>query len=166
MKTENPENPNGSIIVTDAGPLVTLAEAGALDALLLPGVRVVIPDMVRFEVLHHFNESAAREIMDWVRKNEPEKVYVGTTETFDEFILLRKVIPKIQIQLRSQESASEIFSRKLDGSVILLLEDREAKRKKLLARLPDRVVVRSTTSFLERLETKHLTDNAKEILEA
>jgi len=31
-------------------PLVTLAVAGALDALFLPGLRVVIPDMVRFEV--------------------------------------------------------------------------------------------------------------------
>ncbi len=36
MKTGNPEDPKVSIIVTDAGPLVTLAVAEALDTLLLP----------------------------------------------------------------------------------------------------------------------------------
>ncbi len=37
---------NIALIVTDAGPLITLAVADALDTLLLLGARVIIPDMI------------------------------------------------------------------------------------------------------------------------
>ena len=40
-----------SLIVTDSGPLITLAVAGALDVLFLPGLPVIVPDMVRHEVI-------------------------------------------------------------------------------------------------------------------
>ena len=169
MKTGNPGNQKSSIIVTDAGPLVTLAVAGALDTLLLPGLRVVIPDMVRFEVTRHLDKPGAQEILDWVRKNEPEKVYVGTTETFDEFEILLNANPRARSRSRGEESASEILSRELaksnDWIGILLFEDADVTKTNFLVRLPDRVVVYSTASFLRRLEAKHLIDNAKEILE-
>ena len=169
MKTGNPGHPKASIIVTDAGPLVTLAVAGALDTLLLPGLRVVIPDMVRFEVTRHLDNPGAQEILDWVRKNEPEKGYVGTTETFDEFEILLNANPRARSRSRGEESASEILSRELaksnDWIGILLFEDADVTKTNFLVRLPDRVVVYSTASFLRRLEAKHLIDNAKEILE-
>ena len=169
MKTGNPGHPKASIIVTDAGPLVTLAVAGALDTLLLPGLRVIIPDMVRFEVTRHLDKPGAQEILDWVRKNEPEKVYVGTTETFDEFEILLKANPRARSRSRGEESASEILSRELaksnDRIGILLFEDADVTKTNFLVRLPDRVVVYSTASFLKRLETKHLIDNARDILE-
>jgi hypothetical protein len=38
-----------TLIVTDAGPLITLAVADALDTLKLLGARIIIPDMVHFE---------------------------------------------------------------------------------------------------------------------
>ena len=38
------------LIVTDASPLITLAAARALDCLLMPGVPVLIPDMVHAAV--------------------------------------------------------------------------------------------------------------------
>ena len=116
MKTGNPGHPKASIIVTDAGPLVTLAVAGALDTLLLPGLRVVIPDMVRFEVTRHLDKPGAQEILDWVRKNEPEKVYIGTTETYEEFEILRNANPRTRSRSRGEESASEILSRELAKS--------------------------------------------------
>lgn len=168
MKTGNPAPPKASIIVTDAGPLVTLAVAGALDVLLLPGLRVVIPDMVRFEVTRHLNKPGAQEILDWIRKNEPEKVYVGTTEIFDEFEVLLNANPKARSRSRGEESASEILSRELaksnDRIGILLFEDADITKTNFLVRLPDRVIVYSTASFLKRLETKHLIDNARDIL--
>ncbi len=37
-----------SLIVTDAGPLITLALAQALDTLLLLNVPVIVPDMVEY----------------------------------------------------------------------------------------------------------------------
>lgn len=168
MKTGNHGNPKVSIIVTDAGPLVTLAVAGALDTLLLPGLRVVIPDMVRFEVTRHLDKPGAQEILDWIRKNEPEKVYVGTTETFDEFEILLNANPRARSRSRGEEAASEILSRELAKSTskigILLFEDADITKSNFLVRLPDRVVVYSTASFLKRLESKHLIENAQDIL--
>ena len=169
MKTRNPGNPKSSIIVTDAGPLVTLAVAGAIDTLLLPGLRVVIPDMVRFEVIRHLDKPVAQEILDWVRKNEPAKVYIGTTETYEEFEILRNTNPRTRSRSRGEESSSEILSREMaksnDRIGILLFEDADVTKTNFLVRLPDRVVVYSTASFLRRLESKHLIDNAKDILE-
>ena len=169
MEPAGSQNPKASIIVTDASPLVTLAIAGALDTLLLPGLRVIIPDMVRFEVTRHLDKPGAQEILDWVRKNEPEKVYVGTTETFDEFEILLNANPRARSRSRGEESASEILYRELaksnDRIGILLFEDADVTKTNFLVRLPDRVVVYSTASFLKRLETKHLIDNARDILE-
>jgi predicted nucleic acid-binding protein len=45
-----------SLIVTDASPLITLAVADALDILLMPEVKVIIPDRVNFEVIRHINK--------------------------------------------------------------------------------------------------------------
>ena len=169
MKTGIPGHPKASIIVTDSGPLITLAVAGSLDTLFLPGLRVIIPDMVRFEVTRHLDKPGAQEILDWVRKNEPEKVYVGTTETFDEFEILLNANPRARSRSRGEESASEILSREMaksnDRIGILLFEDADVTKTNFLVRLPDRVVVYSTASFLKRLETKHLIDNARDILE-
>lgn len=50
---------NIALIVTDAGPLITLAVAGALDTLKLLAARVVIPDMVHFEVVRHAGKPGA-----------------------------------------------------------------------------------------------------------
>ena len=63
-----------SIIVTDTGPLITLALADALDAILLPGLPVIIPDMVRFEVIQDLTKPGAQEIADWIRANDPDRV--------------------------------------------------------------------------------------------
>ncbi|MHB8370081.1 MAG: hypothetical protein ACYDBP_10450 [Leptospirales bacterium] len=168
MDSGSPEPPKATIIVTDAGPLVTLSVAGALDTLLLPGLRVIIPDMVRFEVTRHLDKPGAQEILDWIRKNEPEKVYVGTTEIFDEFEVLLKTNPKTRSRSRGEASASEILSRELaksnDKIGILLFEDADITKTNFLLRLPDRVIVYSTASFLKRLEHKHLIDNARDIL--
>ncbi len=48
-----------ALIVTDSGPLITLAVAQSLDALLLPGLPVMVPDMVRFEVIRDMSTPGA-----------------------------------------------------------------------------------------------------------
>lgn len=74
---------NISIIVTDSSPLITLAIAGELDVLLLPKLKVLIPDMVRFEVIRypekqlrerHINLTDAEEGKDegsWNQRMKP-----------------------------------------------------------------------------------------------
>jgi predicted nucleic acid-binding protein len=57
---------NIALIVTDAGPLITLAVADALDTLKLLRARIVIPDMVRFEVTRRADKPGAREFIAWL----------------------------------------------------------------------------------------------------
>lgn len=78
-----------SIIVTDSGPLITLAVGGSLDALLVPQLPVIVPDMVRFEVIQSLDKPGAREVADWIRNNEGKRVRVASTEVFEEFEVLR-----------------------------------------------------------------------------
>ena len=54
---------NISLIVTDASPLMTLAAAGSLDVLLLSRQRVIVPDMVRYEIVRFPEKPGATEIM-------------------------------------------------------------------------------------------------------
>ena len=69
-----------SIIVTDAGPLITLAVARALDALLLPRLPVIIPDMVRLAILQSLDQPSAREVAQWIRRHDGHGVRVACTE--------------------------------------------------------------------------------------
>jgi hypothetical protein len=48
------------LIVTDASPLITLAAGEALDCLTMPGLPVVIPDMVYFEVTQDLARTEAQ----------------------------------------------------------------------------------------------------------
>lgn len=51
------------LLVTDASPLITLAAAEALDCLTIPGLRVLIPDMVYFEVTQDLAKTGAEDIV-------------------------------------------------------------------------------------------------------
>ena len=53
------------IVLPDAGPLITLAYAGALDLLLKPGWPVRIVDMVLHEVTRN-NTPSSQKIQSWV----------------------------------------------------------------------------------------------------
>jgi len=53
------------LIVTDASPLITLGAAGALSCLLMPGVPVLVPDMVYAEITRDMTRLGADEIVDW-----------------------------------------------------------------------------------------------------
>lgn len=51
------------LLVTDASPLITLAAADALECLTMPGLRVLIPDMVYFEVTRDLARTGAEDIV-------------------------------------------------------------------------------------------------------
>lgn len=156
-----------SLIVTDSSPLITLAVADALDALLLPGARVIIPDMVKFEVTRHIDKAGAPELLSWIREHEPELVTVGSTEICDEFQALLQVRPAAQTRGRGEEAAGEILARELERGVdaaILLFEDSDIKKSNFLVRLPDNVLVMSTSTYLDGMQQLHLIPSADAIL--
>lgn len=156
-----------SLIVTDAGPLVTLAVADALDTLLLPQLPVIIPDMVRFEVTRYADKPGAKALLDWIRRHTGAGVRVDSTETFEEFMLLSQVDPSARIRNRGEQAAAEILSHELaqgQTGALLLFEDSDIRKTSFLVRLPDQVLVLSTSAFLTGLQTAGLLPDAQAIL--
>ena len=139
-----------ALIVTGAGLLITLAAGAALDALFIPGVPVIIPDMVRLEVILDLDRPSGREVAAWIRANEPLRVRIASTEVFEEFEVLRGVNPLTKAKGRG--AAAEVFERELekaDFNAILAFEDSMVRMQNFLVPLPDGVVVTSTSEFLD-----------------
>ena len=139
-----------ALIVTGSGPLITLAAGAALDALLLPGLPVIIPDMVRFEVIRDLDEPGARKVADWIRANEL-RIRIASTEVFEEFEVLRGVNPLAKTKDRGEQAAAEVLARELENAdfgAILVFEDSMARKQNFLVPLPDGVTVTSTSEFL------------------
>jgi hypothetical protein len=140
-----------ALIVTGPGSLITLAAGSALDALLIPGLPVIIPDMVRFEVVCDLDKPEAREVADWIRANEPTRVRIASTEVFEEFEVLRSVNPSTKTKARGEQAAAEVLARGLENAelgAILVFEDGMVRKQNLLVPLPDRVAVTSTSELL------------------
>ena len=157
-----------SIIVTDASPLITLAASEALDTLLLPGLPVIIPDMVRFEVVRELHRPGALDVAAWIRKNEPHKVRVASTEVFEEYQVLTQVNPATKSKDRGEQAAAEVLGNELSSGefgAILVFEDSLVRKQNFLLRLPDNVVVTSTSEFLAGLEAKGHIPSADAILQ-
>lgn len=157
-----------ALIVTDAGPLITLGVASALDALLLPKLPVIVPDMVRFEVIRDMSKPGAQEVADWIRAHEGQSLRVASTEVFEEFQLLAAARPGTRTAGRGEQAAAELLGKELankDHGAILLYEDSDVRKQNFLVRLPDEVLVTSTSEFLFGLESVDLLPNAAEILQ-
>ena len=157
-----------SLIVTDSGPLITLAVAGALDTLFSPDLPVIIPDMVRHEVIRDLSKPGASLVADWIRRNDPHRLTIGATEVFEEFVLLQSLNPATKTKDRGEQAAAEILSRELQGQnfgAVLVFEDSAVRKTNFLIRLPDTVVVTSTSEFLFGLQRHGLLDDAQSILE-
>jgi ATP:corrinoid adenosyltransferase len=81
------------LLVTDASPLITLAAAEALECLTMPGLRVVIPDMVYFEVTQDLAKTGAEDIVQWARRHQGQ-VEIVVTSVFAEFQVVRAADPR------------------------------------------------------------------------
>ncbi|MBP9149804.1 MAG: hypothetical protein KBG00_13590 [Rhodoferax sp.] len=157
-----------SLIVTDSGPLITLAVAGALDVLFLPGLPVIVPDMVRHEVIADASKPGAMLVADWIRVNEPHRLTVAPTEVFEEFMLLKSLNPATRAKNRGEHAAAEVLARALEGQdtgAVLVFEDSAVRKTNFLLRLPDAVVVASTSEFLFGLELRGAISSAQAILD-
>jgi hypothetical protein len=156
-----------SLIVSDSGPLITLAVAQALDALLLPKLPVIVPDMVRFEIIRDISKPGAQEVADWMRSHDRAELLVASTEVFEEYQVLVAARPATRTSNRGEQAAAEVLSKELEGKdhgAVLLFEDSGVKKQNFLIRLPDEVIVTSTSEFLFGLESAGLLPSALEIL--
>ena len=83
-------------------------------------------------------------------------------------MLLKSINPATKTKNRGEQAAAEVLGRALEGEdfgAVLLFEDSAVRKTNFLTRLPDCVVVTSTSEFLFGLESRSLIPDAQSILD-
>lgn len=146
-------------LLPDAGPLITLAYANALDLLLKSGWSVALVDMVLHEVTRNETPTSAR-IAAWARDNS---IPILETTIYRRYRQAGSTSPvrKANLgELAIQEAMSE-FGLAADQTGVFLFEDHKIARASFL--LPDSCRKVSTRAFLLFLEEQGLIDSASEV---
>ena len=156
------------LIVTDASPLITLAAAQALDCLTMPRLRVLIPDMVYFEVTQDMARTGAGTIVQWARRH-PGQVEIVATAVFAEFQIIRAADPTTRSRGRGEQAALELLNAAIDEDdtleAVLLYEDNDVRRRRFVRGLPERVTALSTGDLLSELEAAGMIQSSDHILD-
>ena len=156
------------LLVTDASPLITLAAADALECLTIPGLRVLIPDMVYFEVTQDLAKTGAEDIVQWARRHQGQ-VELVPTSVFSEFQIVRFADERARSKGRGEQAALEVLAAEIDKDpdleAILLFEDNDIKRRQFVLGLPERVMALSTGDLLYELEAAGLIQSSDRVLD-
>jgi hypothetical protein len=154
------------ILLPDAGPLITLAYANALDLLFKPGWQVSLVDMVLHEVTRN-NTPTSQKIADWTQ-SEKSKCKLTLLKTrihmrYQDQLTNSEELPKksnlgeFAIQEVMNEFALDVPVRK----GVFLFEDHKIACSTFV--LPDHCKKVSTRAFLIFLEQRGLIASASEI---
>ncbi|MDP2822759.1 MAG: hypothetical protein Q8O52_08800 [Sulfuritalea sp.] len=137
------------VLLPDAGPLITLAYADALDVLFKPGWSVVLIDMVLHEVTRN-QTPTSEKLAKWVGAN---KLPVRTTKTFQHYqpTLAGAAPRKSNLgELAIQEAMNDFALEQPPKTGVFLFEDHKIARASFL--VPDNCRKVSTRAFLIFLE--------------
>jgi hypothetical protein len=150
------------VLLPDAGPLITLAYADALDLLLRPGWPIVLVDMVLHEVTRS-QTPTSEKLAQWVAAS---KVSVRTTRTFQHHQQTLAANPAAARtanlgELAIQETMNDFALDQPQKTGVFLFEDHKIARASFL--LPDNCRKISTRAFLLFLEQKGWLASAAEI---
>jgi hypothetical protein len=146
-------------LLPDAGPLITLAYADALDLLLKSGWSVALVDMVLQEVTRNETPTSER-IAAWARDNH---IPVLETRIYHRYLQAGAALPARKAnlgELAIQEAMSG-FGLATEQTGVFLFEDHKIARASFL--LPDNCRKVSTRAFLLFLEHQGLIDSAAEV---
>ena len=151
--------PNASIVLMpDAGPLITLAYADALDLLLAPGWAVALPDMVVAELTRQ-QTPTSRKLAQWLHSRQVATI---ATRTFEHYLQAAPAQRKTNLgELAIQEIMNELALAEPPRIGVFLFEDHKIARASFL--LPSNCRKVSTRAFLTFLEEKGLLASAAEI---
>jgi hypothetical protein len=153
-----------SLIVTDTAPLITLALAGSLDALLRPGLPVSIPDAVYVEATRVRGAAGAGEIVEWMNAHLDQVRLVPTEVGIDQQRRFEEGRPTRAL---GEQAGIEVLDRFLDSNpaseVLLLFEDSDIARRQAI--IDERVSLITTGDFLRELEAAGLIQSADYILD-
>jgi hypothetical protein len=151
---------NSSVtLLPDAGPLITLAYADALDLLPKSGWSVALVDMVLHEVTRNETPTSAR-IATWARDNG---IPVLETSIYRRYMQAGVASPARKAnlgELAIQEAMSG-FGLAADQTGVFLFEDHKIARVSFL--LPDNCRKVSTRAFLLFLEQQGLINSAADV---
>ena len=148
-------------VLPDAGPLITLAYADALDLLLRPGWTVALVDMVLQELTRSATPTSER-IASWVRDN---RLNVFPTKVFEHYKKMSvggTPIRKSNLgELAIQETMNEFALRDPPRTGVFLFEDHKIARASFL--VPDCCRKVSTRAFHLFLEQEKLISSSVEV---
>lgn len=139
------------ILIADAGPLITLAYADALDVLLLPQWTVQMVDMVLHELTRSQTPSS-QKIADWVAKYELAVCSTSVFQQYQAALATGEIVRKSHLGERAiQEVMTEMALQSNPPQSVFLFEDHKiAKSHFILPQYCQKVSTRAFLLFLEQ----------------
>lgn len=142
------------VLLPDAGPLITLAYADALDVLFKPGWRVALVDMVLHEVTRN-QTPTSNKLAAWVKHHQ---IKICKTQTCAQY-LLEMTQPGMPTQRKAnlgelavQETINQFALQQPPQTAVFLFEDHRIAKQSFF--LPEPCQKVSTRAFLMFLEQK------------
>lgn len=148
-----PQSAQDISLLPDAGPLITLAYADALDALLKPGWRVGVVDMVLHEVARS-QTPTSEKLTKWAAQ---PTVHIIPTQTLAAHLKTPRNKPHLGEQA-IQETLNQFALHEPPQSVVLLFEHHAIARSSFF--VPPGCQKVSTRAFLVFLEQKGWIESA------
>lgn len=152
--------PSGLALLPDAGPLITLAYADALEVSMLPGWKVRVVDMVQHEVTRN-STPTSRKLAKWLKH---KSVQIVSTQTFRIHMQAQAGQPARKTnlgELAIQETINQMALAQPPQRAVLLFEDHRIASATFY--LPDDCLKVSTRAFLTFLQDKGWIDSATDI---
>jgi hypothetical protein len=148
-------------LLPDAGPLITLAYADALDVLFEPGWTVMLVDMVMHEVTRNQTPTSSK-LAEWVGARQIPVLSTRTFAHFEQASAANAAPRKNNLgELAVQETMNEFALMAPPKVGVFLFEDHKIARTSFL--VPDTCRKISTRAFLTFLEQKGWIGSASAI---
>lgn len=149
------------VLLADAGPLITLAYADALDVLLLPGWTVQMVDMVLHEVTRN-QTPTSQKISIWVAQHQLQIRETTILRHYTQALASGGTPRKANFgELAVQEVMTDFALLTAPPTGVFLFEDHMVARASFL--LPKHCHKISTRAFLQFLEQQGLLTSAADI---
>lgn len=150
------------VLIPDAGPLITLAYADALDLLFRPGWSVALVDMVLHEVTRNQTPSSLR-LAQWAKDEGLPIIPTGIYSRYQQALVSEPVAPRKSNlgELAIQETMSQFALARPPKTGVFLFEDHKIARATFA--LPDTCRKVSTRAYLLFLEQRGWIESAAQI---
>ena len=141
------------VLLPDAGPLITLAYADALDVLFRPGWSVALVDMVLYEVTRN-QTPTSEKLAQWAQAHQLPILPTRIHERYQLTLSSSSVAPRKSNlgELAIQESMNNFALEDPPKTGVFLFEDHKIARASFI--VPDNCRKVSTRAFLLFLEQK------------